>query len=179
VLIDSDGQPSPAEGELCVSGPQMFSGYLDPRDNENRFVVHDDRRWYRTGDRVRLDTGGASATDESDSEGILQYLGRVDFQVKIRGYRIELAEIEHAARAQPGINQVAAVPVRYQDMVELAIFYTGSALKPRNLIVALGQSLPDYMVPRWAWRLDDMPLNANQKVDRRALADMATAQASV
>jgi hypothetical protein len=34
------------------------------------------------------------------------------------------------------------------------------------------------MVPRWAWRLDDMPLNANRKVDRRALADMATAQVS-
>jgi acyl-CoA synthetase (AMP-forming)/AMP-acid ligase II len=46
------------------------------------------------------------------------------------------------------------------------------------VIVALARSLPDYMVPRWAWRLDDMPLNANQKVDRRVLADMATAQVS-
>ena len=155
----------------------MFSGYLDPRDDENRFLVHDDRRWYRTGDRVRLETEGASQT--GGGGGVLQYLGRVDFQVKIRGYRVELAEIEHAARALPGINQVAAVPVRYRDIVELAIFYAGSALTPEDLIVALAKSLPDYMVPRWAWRLDDMPLSANQKVDRRVLADMATAQVSV
>jgi amino acid adenylation domain-containing protein len=164
VLIDPFGQPGPAEGELCVTGPQMFSGYLDARDDENRFLVHDGRRWYRTGDRVRLDGG------------VLQYLGRVDFQVKIRGYRVELAEIEHAARALPGLHQVAAVPVRHQGIVELAMFYAGSALSPQEVIVALGKALPDYMVPRWAWRLDDMPLNANRKVDRRALADMATAQ---
>ena len=177
VLIDPFGRPGPTEGELCVTGPQRFSGYLDPRDNENRFVEHDNRRWYRTGDRVRLDPPAAGETDGSG--GALKYLGRVDFQVKIRGYRVELAEIEHAARALPGISQVAAVPVRYRDIVELGMFYTGSALTPEELIVALARSLPDYMVPRWAWRLDDMPLNANQKVDRRTLADMATAQVSV
>jgi amino acid adenylation domain-containing protein len=173
VLIDPFGQPSPAEGELCVTGPQMFSGYLDPRDDQNRFLVHDDRRWYRTGDRVRLD---APQTGDTDGSGVLKYLGRVDFQVKIRGYRVELAEIEHVARALPGINQVAAVPVRYRDTLELAMFYAGSAFTPHDVIVALAKSLPDYMVPRWVWRLDDMPLNANRKVDRRALADMATAQ---
>ena len=176
VLIDPFGQPGPTEGELCVTGPQMFSGYLDPRDDENRFLVHDDRRWYRTGDRVRLE---ARELGRQGRRGVLKYLGRVDFQVKIRGYRVELAEIEHAARALPGIRQVAAVPVRYRGIVELAMFYAGSALTPEDLIVALAQSLPDYMVPRWAWRLDDMPLNANQKVDRRALADMATAQVSL
>ena len=90
----------------------------------------------------------------ADAEGadVLQYLGRVDFQVKIRGYRVELAEIEHAARALPGIHQVAAVPVRYRDTVELAMFYAGSALTPEDVIVALAKSLPDYMVPRWAWQ---------------------------
>ena len=176
VLIDPFGQPGPAEGELCVTGPQMFSGYLDARDDENRFLMHDDRRWYRTGDRVRLDGRGVGETGEDG--GVLQYLGRADHQVKIRGYRVELAEIEHAMRALPGIHQVAAVPVRYKGIVELAMFYAGSALTPEDVIVALGQSLPDYMVPRWAWRLDDMPLNANRKVDRRALADMATAQVS-
>jgi amino acid adenylation domain-containing protein len=177
VLIDPAGQPGSAEGELCVTGPQMFSGYLDSGDNENRFLAHDDRRWYRTGDRVRVDAPVAGATDGSD--GVLKYLGRVDFQVKIRGYRVELAEIEHAAIALPGISQVAAVPVRYRDIVELALFYTGSALTPEELIVALARSLPDYMVPRWAWRLDDMPLNSNLKVDRRALMDIATGQVSV
>jgi non-ribosomal peptide synthetase component F len=177
VLADPFGKPGGTEGELCVTGPQMFSGYLDPHDDENRFLVHGDHRFYRTGDRVRLDTSPAGETDGSSEA--LKYLGRIDFQVKIRGYRIELAEIEHAARALPGISQVAAVPVRHRDIVELALFYVGSALAPEDLIVALAKSLPDYMVPRWAWRLDDMPLNTSRKVDRRTLADMATTQVTV
>lgn len=174
VLIDPSGRPDPVEGELCVTGPQMFSGYLDASDDANRFLLHEDRRWYRTGDRVRLD--GGAAGEAGDSPPVLQYLGRVDHQVKVRGYRIELAEIESAARALPGIRQVAAVPVRHRDVVELALFYTGSDLQPADITVALARSLPDYMVPRWAWRLDDLPLNANRKVDRPALADMAAVE---
>ena len=176
VLIDQFGRPDPIEGELCVTGPQMFSGYLDARDDAGRFLLHDGRRWYRTGDRARVDAGVAGQTGGAGEA--LQYLGRVDHQVKIRGYRVELAEIEHAARALPGVRQVVAVPVRHRGIVELALFYTGSRLTPEDATVALAQSLPDYMVPRWAWRLDDLPLNANKKVDRPVLADMATAEVS-
>jgi amino acid adenylation domain-containing protein len=176
VLIDPFGRPDPVEGELCVTGPQMFSGYLDARDDANRFLLHEGRRWYRTGDRVRLDGGGAGET--ADAPAVLQYLGRVDYQVKIRGYRVELAEIEHAARALPGLRQSVAVPVHHWGVVELGLFYTGSHLEPRDVIVALARSLPDYMVPRWAWRLDDMPLNGNRKVDRPALVNMAAAEIS-
>ena len=176
VLIDELGRPDPVEGELCVTGPQMFSGYLDSRDDADRFLLHDGRRWYRTGDRARLAAAGAGETGEAG--GVLQYLGRVDQQVKVRGYRVELAEIEHAARALPGVRQVVAVPVRHRGILELAMFYTGSQLAPGAATVALARSLPDYMVPRWAWRLDDLPLNANQKVDRPVLADMAAAEVS-
>ncbi len=176
VLIDEQGRPDPVEGELCVSGPQMFSGYLDPQDDANRFLLHNGRRWYRTGDRVRLCAGEDGGT--VTKEGVLQYLGRVDHQVKIRGYRVELAEIEHTVWALPGVRQVAVVPVRDRDLVELALFYAGSELEPGDATVLLARSLPDYMVPRWAWRLDDLPLNANGKVDRPALVEMATAEVS-
>lgn len=176
VLIDPFERPDPVEGELCVTGPQMFSGYLDASDDTNRFLLHEGRKWYRTGDRVRLDGGGAGGT--GDCPAALQYLGRVDHQVKVRGYRVELAEIECAVRAMPGIRQVAAVPVRHREVVELALFYTGSSLEPADVTVALARSLPDYMVPRWAWRLDDLPLNANRKVDRPALANLAVAEVS-
>jgi amino acid adenylation domain-containing protein len=175
VLIGPHEEPNPVEGELCVTGPQMFSGYLDPGDDANRFLSHEDRKWYRTGDRVRCSTGAVG--EPGAAPGVLQYLGRIDHQVKIRGYRVELPEIEHAARSLPGIQDVVAVPVRYMGILELALFYAGSQLAPADMIVALAQSLPDYMVPRWAWRLDELPLNANQKVDRRALADLAATQA--
>jgi amino acid adenylation domain-containing protein len=171
VLIDQRGRPDPVEGELCVTGPQMFSGYLDSRDDANRFLLHEGRRWYRTGDRVHLAAGGPEGR-------VLQYVGRVDHQVKVRGYRVELAEIEQAARSLPGVRQVAVVPVRHRGLVELALFYTGSHLGPGDAIVALARSLPDYMVPRWARRLDDLPLNANRKIDRPALAEVAAAEIS-
>lgn len=174
VLIGQHEEPDPVEGELCVTGPQMFSGYLDPGDDTNRFVSHEDQRWYRTGDRVRFSAGAADETGAAG--GVLHYLGRIDHQVKIRGYRVELPEIEHTARSLPGIQDVVAVPVRYMGILELALFYAGSQLAPADMIVALARALPDYMVPRWAWRVDQLPLNANQKVDRRALADMAAAQ---
>jgi amino acid adenylation domain-containing protein len=175
LLVDPFGQPNPAEGELCVTGPQMFSGYLDPHDDANRFLSHDGHRWYRTGDRVRLDAGADGEPDDGD---VLQYLGRVDYQVKVRGYRVELPEIEHAARSLPGIQQVVAVAVPHRGTVELAMFYTGSGIAPADVTVALARSLPDYMVPRWVWRLDDLPLNANQKVDRPVLANLAATEVS-
>ena len=84
-------------GELCVTGEQMFPGYLDPQDNEGRFLEHDGERWYRTGDLVRELEGGD-----------LVYLGRRDHQVKISGVRVELAEVEWALRRVSGITDAVA-----------------------------------------------------------------------
>ena len=42
--------------------------------------------------------------------------------------------------------------------------------------MALTRSLPDYMLPRWFWRVNDLPLNANGKIDRPTLAEMAAAK---
>lgn len=68
-------------GELWVSGPGLALGYLKdaPRTAE-KFVFDAERRWYRSGDRVRY-----------WPEGIIEYIGRRDHQIKIRGHRIELA----------------------------------------------------------------------------------------
>ncbi|HEY6312450.1 MAG TPA: AMP-binding protein [Streptosporangiaceae bacterium] len=174
-LIDQSGRPDPVEGELCVTGPQMFSGYLDPHDDANKFLLYDGCRWYRTGDRVRLDSGvGATGTVGE----VLHFLGRTDHQIKVRGYFVQLTEIEHAARVLPGVSQAVAVPVRHDGIMELGLFYTGSLLERSDTIATLAQSLPDYMVPRWVWHLEDLPLNANQKVNRPALTEMAAAKVS-
>ena len=62
--------------------------------------------------------------------------------------------------------------------MELGLFYTGSRLESGSAIAKLSQSLPDYMVPRWTWHLEKLPLNANQKVNRSALADLAAMKVS-
>ncbi|MEV4443062.1 amino acid adenylation domain-containing protein [Streptomyces sp. NPDC049577] len=176
LLLDENGFPADpaAGGELVVRGVQRFPGYLDPADDTGRFVAFDGARatpydgtgrlteghWYRTGDRVAL------------RHGQLVHLGRMDQQVKIRGYRVELGEIEAALRAQPGVRDAIAiaVPDRGGETVLEAVC-TGTGLDdPAALTARLRELLPPYMVPRGISVFEQLPLNANGKIDRRALA---------
>jgi amino acid adenylation domain-containing protein len=146
------------DGELCVTGAQMFPGYLDPGDDEGRFVEHDGRRWYRTGDLVRELPGGE-----------LAYLGRRDHQVKIRGVRVELAEIDWAVRRCTGVQESVSVAVDG----ELVSFYLGTERPAADLMTELGSVLPKNTIPRYFRHLAEYPLNANRKIDRPALAALA------
>lgn len=161
LLLDGN-QAAADEGELCVSGPQTFPGYLDPADDAGRFWRARGRAWYRTGDRVRrLD------------DGALAYLGRTDHQIKIRGYRVEPAEIEARLRAHPGVDEAVAVLVSPPAGPAVALFHTGQDIPGAEFSSTLAAYLPEFMVPRWFWRLDSLPLNANGKTDRVRLADLA------
>ncbi|MDQ0582420.1 amino acid adenylation domain-containing protein [Streptomyces rishiriensis] len=173
LVLNEDGHPAD-EGELCVRGPQRFPGYLDPAENQGRFVRFDGRRatvhegreapapdlYYRTGDRVRRDVDGA-----------LLHLGRLDQQVKIRGHRIELGDVEAALRSADGVEE-AVVTVGTAEGAEpgLEAAYTGTPQDPRALRAHLTDRLPTYMLPRAFTHFDAFPLSANRKIDRRAVA---------
>ncbi|WP_326705312.1 AMP-binding protein [Streptomyces cyaneofuscatus] len=145
-------------GELCVTGDQMFRGYLDPSDDFGRFVEHEGERWYRTGDLVR-----------PAGQGELAYIGRNDQQVSIGGVRVELAEIESGLRRLSGVREAVAVAAAGQ----LVAFCVGVEKPVPLLLAELGSFLPRYMVPRHFEYLEELPLNANRKIDRRALSDRA------
>ncbi|MEV5975211.1 AMP-binding protein [Streptomyces sp. NPDC051921] len=162
LLLGPDGEAATTEGELCVSGPQAAAGYLDPADDEGRFVERDSVRWYRTGDRVRL-----------LADGELAYLGRGDSQVQIQGMRVELPEVDHAVRACPGVTDAVTVTRTTDAGLELVVFYTGTAQPPRDLLKALRGTLPEGSVPKDFRHLDEFPLNPNRKVDRLRLAALA------
>lgn len=161
VLIDADGRPDAETGELCVTGPQMFPGYLNPADNEGRFLQHEGRRWYRTGDLARR-----------LPDGELAYLGRRDHQVKIHGVRVELTEVEWGMRRCDGIADAVAVAVDG----ELFVFYLGRQRPDSELIEELGGIFPRYLIPLRYQHLDEFPLNANRKTDRPALTAQAVAR---
>jgi non-ribosomal peptide synthetase component F len=158
ILLDEDGRPASGAGELCVTGTQMFPGYLNPDDDRGRFTEHAGARWYRTGDLVRLLPSGD-----------LAYLGRRDHQVKIRGVRVELAEVEWAMRQCHGVREAVVVA----NDGELVAFYLGDHSQPTELARGLGTILSRQLLPRLYHHLDDFPLNANRKVDRRALGELA------
>ncbi|WP_049575158.1 AMP-binding protein [Nonomuraea sp. SBT364] len=172
LVLDGDGRPA-EEGELCLRGVQRFPGYTDPEVNAGRFAAFDGEvaagavtgataapeLWYRTGDRVAW------------RDGLLVHLGRLDQQVKISGHRVELGEVEYALRGQPGVQEAAVLAVPGPDgEPELAAACTGAGLDAVALVKGVTQVLPGYMVPRSVALLAELPLNANGKVDRRALA---------
>ncbi|GAB3465883.1 D-alanine--poly(phosphoribitol) ligase [Streptomonospora sediminis] len=164
LLVGADGAEVPDEGELWVSGPQLTPGYLDPADEQGRFVPRDGRTWYNTGDRVRR-----------GPDGTLVYLGRGDSQVQIHGWRVELAEIDHAVRAAPGVTDAATVAVSPGEdgPLRLVVFYTGTPIADSDLAARLTRELPNGLVPRYYVHLDEFPLNFNRKTDRMQLRKQA------
>ena len=168
--------PLGAVGELCVAGTGVGRGYVsDPLRTAPVFVPNPfgapGERLYRTGDLARR-----------RSDGVLEYVGRVDHQVKIRGYRIELGEIEARLHEQPEVRD-GAVGVQEGANGKHLVGYlvaADSTLNPNERLERIKQrlraELPEYMVPlHWLW-LDQLPLNANGKLDRKALPALEIGQ---
>ncbi|MFJ5561772.1 AMP-binding protein [Streptomyces sp. NPDC093250] len=161
-LVTEEGEQSDVEGELWIAGPQMTTGYLDPADNQGRFVELDGLRWYRTGDRVR-----------ANPDGHLAYVGRMDSQVKVHGWRVELAEVDHLARTCVGVRDAATVARSATHGTELVVFYTGVEVPESTLADAMRAALPASTVPRQYIHVDEFPVTPNHKVDRLALRKQA------
>ena len=178
IVVDDALRPLEAgeTGELLVCGPQTTPGYWqDPHKTADRFVevpvsAARTKRFYRTGDRVVRQPTGDYA-----------YIGRVDHQIKVLGFRVELAEIEAALLAQPGVTQAVAIGWPLEDGRALGTvgFVAGHVATTEGMRERLAATLPDYMVPSRVIVVDEFPLNANGKVDRKQLAEqLATAGAA-
>jgi D-alanine--poly(phosphoribitol) ligase subunit 1 len=150
-------------GEIHLAGSQLSPGYWRaPHLDTERFVTINGQRWYRTGDMGRLEDDG------------YHYLGRMDRQTKIRGYRVELLEIEGVLRSASGRDVVAAVPwPRLGEGVAEGVvgFILGGAVNTDDIRAKISKALPDYMVPSRILLLDELPLNANDKIDYKALEE--------
>ncbi|MFL6532683.1 MAG: amino acid adenylation domain-containing protein, partial [Pseudomonas sp.] len=163
-VLDADLQPVAAgvPGELYLAGANLGRGYFAAARLTAAAFLPDPfvagARMYRTGDRVRR-----------NSDGSLDYLGRLDFQVKLRGFRIELGEIEALLSRVPGVREAAVVLLGSGESARLVGYYAGDALDETTLRASLGAQLPDYMLPSQFVRLDTLPLSPSGKVDRKAL----------
>jgi D-alanine--poly(phosphoribitol) ligase subunit 1 len=149
-----------AKGELVIAGAQVASGYWQDKTltaKKFKNLIHPQlglQRWFLTGDYCY-----------QDSQGIFHYIARLDNQCKILGNRIELEEIEFHVRDMTGSHAVAACVVGDELIVVTDI----KDIDVNLLETQLKQRLPVYMMPaRFIYR-DSLFLNANGKIDRKAM----------
>ncbi|MBO5549094.1 MAG: amino acid adenylation domain-containing protein [Prevotella sp.] len=179
-IVDSHGHrlPAGAVGELWASGPQVGRGYLNRPEKtaevfvKNPFVsdgahgtngAHGNSphsRCYRTGDIVRY-----------LPDGNIQFVGRRDGQVKIRGFRIELKEVESVIREFPAVKDATVQAFDAEDGSKFIAAYVVSdeQIDVEALNNFILDQKPPYMVPAVTMQIESIPLNQNQKVDKRAL----------
>ncbi len=155
--------PAGVVGEIYFGGAGVARGYWRRDDlTRERFVEIDGQRFYRTGDLGR-----------SDHEGQIEILGRCDFQLKLRGMRIEPGEIESILRSTAGVNEAVVAAKDFgggePNLVAYVVLDPLRAPSARHLREVCREKLPDYMVPLVFVQLPQLPVNLNQKIDRRAL----------
>lgn len=176
--------PDGVVGELYLGGVCLADGYLNaPQQSAEKFIAHPytnatGARLYKTGDRVRR-----------DDQGHLVFIGRIDDQIKVRGYRVEPAEIEHqlnqlrqvsdalviAQKDSLGFNQLVAYVLKAKQ----SHHNTKDADNENIILTQLAKVLPDYMIPAALMILDEWPLTANGKLDKRALPALTAANNKV
>ncbi|MEO7455291.1 MAG: amino acid adenylation domain-containing protein [Gemmatimonadaceae bacterium] len=179
-VLDAHGNEVPVgvPGELYLGGDGIAAGYVgQPELTAERFVqvprsARNDRRLYRTGDRVRRRASGA-----------IEFLGRADDQVKVRGYRLELGDVEHEIRKYAAVSEAVVVARDVDGELRLDAYVvwrasdyaTAHAERPttEKLVEWLRERVPDHMVPATVTVMDALPLSANGKVDKRALPEPA------
>lgn len=152
------------KGELCVRGICLSYGYYNnPEKTQAAFVQNPLNPYYpeiiyRTGDIVHY-----------NEKHELMYDCRKDFQIKHMGHRIELGEIETAISAVEGVEQNCCL---YDtEHSKIVMFFTG-AIESQQIIDAIKNTVPEYMIPNKKIKLEKMPINLNGKIDRVELKKM-------
>ncbi|WP_091662724.1 AMP-binding protein [Micromonospora auratinigra] len=176
LLIDEDGRcvDEPGVlGQIHLRSAALFNGYWNDPEATAAALVPDPllpaagQLVFRTGDLAYRGAGGE-----------LYFTGRADSLVKVRGNRVELGEVERRVREFPGIAGAAALMLPQEDKDPvLAVYVTLAdgvdAVEEMELGAFCLEALPDYMVPQQVRVIDELPVNGNGKVDRRALAALA------
>ncbi len=165
-LLDENGSPA-EEGEICLAG-YFADGYLNlPEQTAKTFADNPFReqdgypKLLHTGDIGRLDANGNYI-----------YLNRRVWMVKINGQRVEPGEIETIIKNTDGIFDAAVKDFknRYGQVYIVAYYVEREPVEAEDIRQAIAKKLPSYMIPSFFVKLDKLPVNANGKLDRKALS---------
>ena len=158
VLLDEEGHQSD-EGAFCISLP-YFRGYIGETD-DSCFVRIKGKDYFRTSDYVRR-----------DEKGRYTVLDRLDDMVKLNGNRVDTREVERAVKRALGVEFCCVRLYRINGIKALCAYYTGdSEIDSVSAAAALRDYVPEYMIPSSYIRLQEIPLNANGKLEKRAIPE--------
>ena len=190
LILNEDQQPCPigSPGEIYIRSQYLTLGYVNsPEETAKRFLqnpLHNDYPdpVYRTGDIGRL----------LDEEGNVEFHGRLDSLVKLHGIRVELGDIESALRRNARLKNCAVVvrtassnrrtliakereareTAKVDHQKILMAYYTAETpVSGAEVRSFLKSHLPSHMIPQQLIQLDELPLNANHKLDLNALPE--------
>ncbi|KAF2761326.1 hypothetical protein EJ05DRAFT_259760 [Pseudovirgaria hyperparasitica] len=158
-------------GELYLGGPQIAREYHANVDlTQRHFIQVDGQKLYKTGDLVRMLT-----------DGTFEFIGRNDDQIKMRGLRIELEEITTVIeQAHPDIKSVTTQVLRTSEdnkgqLVSFIQPNISTVDQTSDAIIEAAKrsakrQLPSYMVPSFFLSIENFPLSAAGKLDKKALS---------
>ena len=157
--------PQGTRGELYISGDGVGKGYMNKEEQTNSNFIPNPfiagKIMYKVGDLGSF-----------DDKGEITCYGRVDNQVKIRGLRIELQEIEKRIQSVYNIHDCVVVKKVVKGKDALCAYYVERGHVIKSVLKSvLYSKLPEYMVPQYFVKMDQLPHTPNGKVDRKALPD--------
>ena len=155
-------------GELYLAGINLAHGYLGPDDLTRKAFIKNPLKnsnhpiLYKTGDLGFF-----------NSDGDIEFLGRVDHQIKVHGYRIEREEINAAGAKYPGVSQCLTHTIQdAAGRTQLVTYFKAeeeAEVRPDQFKTFLAQTLPEYMTPTFVMKLSDIPYTPSGKVDLKSL----------
>jgi amino acid adenylation domain-containing protein/thioester reductase-like protein len=170
---NSELLPVGAVGELHIGGNLLAQGYLNNEElTASKFIsspFRENEKLYRTGDLARW-----------NSDGDIEFLGRIDNQVKIRGFRVELGEIERCLARLEGIQDAAVITKDHGNNKYIVAFIMakpGEKAEAVRVRQHLKEELPGYMIPAQIINVDKIPLTGNGKTDTHLLKELADKEA--
>lgn len=159
-ILNEQGEhlPTGQKGEVCIKGPNVFSGYEgNPEANASSFT----NGWFRTGDHGFLDV-----------DGFLTLAGRIKELINRGGEKISPLEVDEALLAHPSVSEAVSfsVPDRiYGEEVAAAVVLNRQETETA-LIEHCQSLLADFKCPKRIHIVDSIPRTATGKIQRRNVA---------
>jgi len=173
-IVDQDGNEVAVgqTGELVIRGSNVMQGYWKDPDLTSK--TFRDRRY--PGERV-LYSGDYFRKDDS---GFLYFLGRKDDMIKSRGERISAREVENIICAMDGVAEASVIGVPDEILGQAVKAYVvpvpSYKLTEKEIMKYCAANMETFVVPKYIEFVDELPVTANGKIDKRQLKGMEAGQ---